>query len=64
MTVNEAPAIQLIEHARAIIADDVANGFQRVDPLLHKLAKGSSNAVSRFQFSCAKRFSFLLRPVS
>lgn len=41
----EAPAIQLAEDARAILADDERLGFERNDPVLQRLARGSSHAV-------------------
>ena len=41
----EAPAIQLAEHAQAILADDARMGIQRNDPVLERLAKGSAHAV-------------------
>lgn len=41
----EAPAVQLTEHARAILADDARLGIQRNDPVLESLAKGSAHAV-------------------
>ena len=37
---SEAPAVQLAEHAQAILADDKALGISRHDPLLQRLAKG------------------------
>ena len=40
----EAPAIQLAEHAQAILADDARLGFERNDPVLTRLATGSSHA--------------------
>ena len=40
----EAPAIQLAEHAQAILDDDKRLGIERKDPVLHRLAKGSLNA--------------------
>jgi hypothetical protein len=42
---TEAPAIQLAEHAQAILEDDARLGFQRNDRVLERLAKGSAHAV-------------------
>lgn len=42
----QAPAIQLAEHAQALLADDAALGVQRKDPVLNRLAsKGTKRAV-------------------
>lgn len=43
---TEAPAIQLAEHAQAILEDDARHGFQRHDPVLKRLAAGSSHAAA------------------
>lgn len=41
----EAPGVQIVEHARAIVAEDQRLGVRREDPALERLAKGSlSNA--------------------
>ena len=45
----EAPAIQLAEHAQAILADDAALGVRRSDPVLQRLASGSSHAATCLQ---------------
>jgi len=38
---DEAPAIQLSEHAQAVLADDAEHGFVRNDPVLRRMAAGS-----------------------
>lgn len=38
----KAPALQLQEHAAAIVADDEAAGFQRSDPFVQAIAKGDA----------------------
>jgi len=43
------PAIQLHEHAKAILADDAANGFQRNDPALRQMAASAHNAAACLQ---------------
>ena len=43
---TEAPAIQLAEHAQAILEDDARHGFERHDPVLKRLAAGSSHAAA------------------
>lgn len=45
-----APAIQLAEHAQAILADDAALGITRNDPVLQRIANGSSHAVPNLEF--------------
>lgn len=42
----QAPAIQLAEHARAILEDDRALGIDRKDPVLKRLASGATHAVT------------------
>ena len=44
--VAQAPAIQLSEHAQAILLDDQELGFEREDPVLQRLAKGSKHAAT------------------
>ena len=44
MSSSEAPAVQLQEHAAAILKDDAALGIRRCDPVLARLAKGTSNS--------------------
>ena len=41
----QAPAIQLSEHAQAILEDDQRLGISRQDPVLQRLARGSAHAV-------------------
>ena len=44
------PAVQVVEHAAAILEDDRACGFERQDPFLASLAKtGPSHSVSKHQ---------------
>lgn len=43
---DEAPAIQLSEHAQAVLADDAEHGFVRNDPVLRRMAAGSGHAVT------------------
>lgn len=45
--VLKVPAAQLVEHASAIVADDLENGFHRTDPFLKSIAKvGAKHAVT------------------
>ena len=41
---TKAPAIQLSEHAQAILEDDARLGIKRQDPVLERIANGSSHA--------------------
>lgn len=41
---SEAPAIQLVETAAAILQDDERQGIQRNDPTLRRIAGGSQHA--------------------
>jgi hypothetical protein len=45
LNLTKAPAIQLSEHAQAILEDDQRLGIDRKDPVLQRLAQGSSHAV-------------------
>ena len=36
---SEAPALQVVEHARAVLEDDRKEGIQRSDPILKKIAR-------------------------
>lgn len=47
----EAPAVQLSEHARAILEDDERMNISRDDPTLQRLARGSAHAASWFGFN-------------
>lgn len=43
---HEAPAVQVAEHAAAILADDAARGIQRKDISLQRLARaGAAHSV-------------------
>ena len=53
MCSSEAPAVQLQEHAAAILKDDALLGIQRRDPVLLRLAKGTGNSVTRM---CSIKF--------
>ena len=39
----KAPAIQLQEHAKAVLKDDAARGIRREDKFLKALAKGDAH---------------------
>ncbi len=39
---TQAPAVQLAEHAEAILEDDIRIGVQRDDPVLRRLAQGGA----------------------
>lgn len=41
--VAKAPAVQLQEHAKAILEDDRAQGFERSDPFVRRLARGDAS---------------------
>ena len=43
----KAPAIQLCEHAQAILADDREIGVIRSDPVLQRMAGGSTHAATK-----------------
>lgn len=47
----EAPAVQLSEHAQAILEDDERMNISRDDPTLQRLARGSAHAASWFGFT-------------
>lgn len=55
LLLGQAPAIQLVEHAQAILADDAANGFARRDPVLKRIARGNTNAATCQHFGCSWR---------
>lgn len=38
---SEVPAVDLADHARAVLEDDRRLGIERRDPVLSRLAKGS-----------------------
>ena len=40
---NQAPAIQLAEHAQAILADDREMGLTRRDPVVEAIARGGAH---------------------
>lgn len=57
--VAQAPAIQLSEHAKAILLDDEELGFERKDPVLQRLAKGSKHAATWNIIRSINVFDFL-----
>lgn len=46
----EAPAIQLCEHAAAILEDDARLGVSRHDPVLERIAAGSEHAAPWIEY--------------
>ena len=61
----QAPAVQLAEHAKAILEDDAKLGLCRRDPALERLARGKSTRHSapwQMFFSLARHLVFDLKP--